>query len=276
MNNIEFISDDGRRLLHQHHLDSFDTLWRFEEGNWFEAPNYRRGGWSGVSKTMLTMPDGSLVGLFIKRQENHVYRSWEHWFRPMATFERECRNILAFQQRGIPTVDLVYFGQRMIDGKLRAILMTRELAGYQALDVLLKTKKYSRAMQAKLFADIAKAMQLMHAHQFQHNCLYPKHLFIKENALGQFDVRFIDLEKAKRWSFQRNAVLRDLGTLHRHTDNMSRTDKLRFFLAYRQEKRLSDKSRKMLLKLTKKKVSASTITQIYEVENFSAQFKDAA
>lgn len=276
MKDIEFISDSWCELLQHNQIDNFETLWQFEQGNWFEAPNYRRGGWSGVSRSKLAMPDGSEVCLYIKRQENHVYHSWQHLFRPMATFEREYRNIMRFQQHGIPTVDLIYFGQRMVDGKLRAILITHELESYQALDALMKARKFSRKTQAKLFSDVAMAMRSMHTQQFQHNCLYPKHLFIREYAAGQFDTRFIDLEKTKRWPFKRNAALRDLGTLHRHTENMSRTDRLRFFLAYRQEKHLSVQSKKMLVKLTKKKASIAGDASSYEIDQLPAKLQEVS
>lgn len=229
MKDIEFIDDQWRQMLQHNQIDSFESLWQFEQGNWFEAPNYRRGGWSGVSKTKLSMPDGNEVCFYIKRQENHVYRSWQNLFRPMATFEREYRNIMRFQQHGIPTVDLVYFGQHMVDGKLRAILITPELKGYQGLDAMMKMATINRPKQARVFAGVAKAMRTMHAAQYQHNCLYPKHLFIREQESGEFDARFIDLEKAKRLPFKGNVALRDLGTLHRHTENLSRTDRLRFF-----------------------------------------------
>jgi hypothetical protein len=45
--------------------------------------------------------------------------------------------------------------------------------------------------------------------------------------------------------------------LHRHTCGCSRTDRLRFFLAYRQEKRLSPESKRMLAIITRPKASRS-------------------
>ncbi|CAG0980005.1 Protein InaA [Methylophilaceae bacterium] len=254
---IEYVSERWRDLLHCNHVDSFEALWQLEQDNWFEAPNRRRGGWSGVCRTTLALPGEGEVGVFIKRQENHVYHGWRHLFRPMATFEREYHNILAFQKYGIPTVDLIYFGQRKVGGKLRAILVTRELTGYQALDAYAGSFPASMdsLTRKKLFESMATAMRAMHARHFQHNCLYPKHLFIRNAEDHPVETRFIDLEKAKRWPLKRNVALKDLGTLHRHTEHCSKTDRLRFFLAYRQEKRLSDRSRKMLAAIMQGKKS---------------------
>lgn len=67
----EYINENWRQTLQRNHAANFDALWQLQQDSWFEAPNQRRGGWSGVCKTTLTMPDGSESGIFIKRQENH-------------------------------------------------------------------------------------------------------------------------------------------------------------------------------------------------------------
>ncbi|MDZ4099655.1 MAG: lipopolysaccharide kinase InaA family protein, partial [Methylophilaceae bacterium] len=126
---MEYISEHWRNMLTQNQADNFEALWRLEQDKWFEAPNHRRGGWSGVCKTTLTLPEGGEVGVFIKRQENHFYRSWRHLFRQRPTFEREFRNIQHYQKHEIPTVEVMYYGHRVVQGKLRAILVTRELEG---------------------------------------------------------------------------------------------------------------------------------------------------
>ena len=69
-------------------------------------------------RTRLALPEGGKVGIFIKRQENHVYWAWQNLFRPAATFEREFLNLLRFRRLGITTLETAYFGQRMVGGKL--------------------------------------------------------------------------------------------------------------------------------------------------------------
>ncbi|PKO25129.1 MAG: hypothetical protein CVU35_05700 [Betaproteobacteria bacterium HGW-Betaproteobacteria-8] len=277
MENMEYISERWHSTLQQNHADNFEALWQLQQDNWFEAPNYRRGGWSGVCKAVLSLEDGTQANVFIKRQENHFYRSWRHFFQQRPTFEREFRKILAFNKYGIPAVELLYYGQRMEHGKLRAILVTRELEGYQALgdDQTMIFSGMDFARRKRLFGSVAAAMRQMHAHRFQHSCPYPKHLFVKAQADGSFQTCFIDLEKARRRLSAKKAGLKDLGILHRHTRNCSRTDRLRFFLAYRQEKRLSKESKAMLATITQAKkphagrnagaVDAASIEKLQEV-----------
>lgn len=251
----DYIAPAWREILHANKLDSFEQLWPVAENAWFEPPNHARGGWSGVSRQMLTLADGSQAGIFVKRQENHVYRSWRHAFRAAATLEREFRNCLRFEALGIPAMEIVYYGERHVDGALRAILVTRELEGYQPLDSAqyMPIRQASRSERDQLIRLTAAIIRNMHDHGFQHTCLYPKHLFVKKNTDHSLDVRFIDLEKTRWLPFRRWIVLRDLDSLRRHATGWGRTDKLRFFLAYRQENKLSPASKKLLSALLKKR-----------------------
>ena len=261
MNAMEYISAAWRRTLQNNHADSFATLWKLQQDNWFEAPNYRRGGWSGVCTAALKLDDDSQTQVFIKRQENHVYRSWRHFFCQRPTFEREYHNIRAFNRYGIPTAGLLYYGQHRQQGKQQAMLMMQALAGYQPLGdaQTLITAGMDRAARQRLFDSVAAAMRQMHRNRFQHSCPYPKHIFVKQQPDGSFVVRFIDLEKARRRWSSKQAALKDLGILHRHTGGCSRSDRLRFFLAYRQETRLSPASKRMLAVIARPKKSRSLV-----------------
>jgi len=253
----EYISPAWKDLLKLHDLDSFDRIWEFAEGTWYEPPNQARGGWSGVSRLELDARDGSKVGIFIKRQENHVYRSWRHFFLPAATLEREFRNCLLFRKLGIPSMEPVYYAERRDDGKLRAILITCELEDYKPLDSASyrPINQLGRIERNRLINSVAGIIRQMHMHHFQHTCLYPKHLFVKRNPDTSIDARFIDLEKARRLPFKWLIATRDMNSLWRHTDGWSKTDLLRLFLAYRQERKLSHTSKRLLSGILRKRKS---------------------
>jgi len=59
--------------------------------DWFEPPNQRRGGWSGVSRIILNpeaLPEEQET-VFLKIQQNHWFRAPNNFFRRHLTFERE-------------------------------------------------------------------------------------------------------------------------------------------------------------------------------------------
>ena len=195
-------------------------------------PNERRGGWSGVSRCDLELPEGGSSGVFVKRQQDHVFRSLRHPVRGMLTFAREFTNLQRYRSRGIPTLEPLYFALRRVEGHRRAILVTRELSGYVPLDPWLESRDATDLHRRReLVARVAAVAAQLHRHHLQHNCFYPKHIFIGELD-GRVDVRIIDLEKTKWRLSKARASLRDLDTLNRHSPHWSRTDRLRFLLAY--------------------------------------------
>ena len=220
----DYLADNWQELLASNGLKSFDDWWQ-READWFEEPNVRRGGWSGVSRLEL----GERV-VFLKRQENHVTRTLLHPLRGIPTFIREMKNIMAMQAADVPALVPVYFSHKNINGAQRAILVTEALEGFTPLDEF-NLKALSFIQRKRLIEQVADVLKRLHAQHLQHNCLYPKHLFVKKLDAG-FEVRLIDLEKTKRCLFKSNAVLRDLDTLNRHAHNFTQTDRLRFMHAY--------------------------------------------
>ena len=130
----------------------------------------------------------------------------------------------------------LYFAVRHVDGKLRAVLVTEELAGFRSLEAW--AAEWTRrgwptiGARRRVIGAVALAVRRMHAHRFQHNCLYAKHVFVKAEDFGEVDVRLIDLEKGKHRWWRRLAVHRDLDTLHRHSPGWRMTDRLSFLQAY--------------------------------------------
>lgn len=221
----DFIARDWQAILGQNRLDSFDTWWSLD-AEWFEEPNQRRGGWSGVSRVALQTPDGGSCHVFLKRQQDHTTRTWRHPLKGILTFEREMQNILAYQAAAVPALQPVYFAQRTLDGKRCAVLVTVALDGFSPLQHVA-----DRGMRRLLIGAVADTLRRLHAAQLQHNCLYPKHIFVRIDH-GVAQARLIDLEKSRRVRKPRQAMLRDLDSLSRHADHWSLTDKLRFLLLY--------------------------------------------
>lgn len=219
-------------------FDRFKFFWQLD-APWFEPPNQRRGGWSGVCKLNLDL-DGESATVFIKRQENHQTRTWRHWLSGIPTFEREYLNIKQLEALNIPTLAPVYFARQ----KDKVILITRALDNFESLDKL-DYEQLDTMQKRGLIRALAKTIRKMHDYRLQHNCLYPKHIFVRRKDT-KWEIRLIDLEKLRRKVFKRQVMLRDLSCLTRHApETWSLTDRMRFLKTYLNENRLSARAKNL-------------------------------
>ncbi|HRD87605.1 MAG TPA: lipopolysaccharide kinase InaA family protein [Accumulibacter sp.] len=231
-----FPSEAARSELQRHQLAGFDPLWSLAT-DWHEAPNARRGGWSGVSRHLLA--DGSAI--FVKRQEDHLCRTLRHPLRGIPTFYREYRNILRLQRYAIGTLEPLYFGDRRDTEHWQAILVTRALDDFSSLDEWnMANPQPAPHHRESLIAAIASACARLHRHRLQHSCLYGKHVFVRRSpnrpgAYEEGDVRFIDLEKLRPGITRARAGAHDLDQLRRHTNGWNDADWQFFTAAYRQQ-----------------------------------------
>ena len=247
----EYIGKGWEQLLRSNNLGDFDSIWNLEAG-WFEEPNERRGGWSGVSRIELKTEDGQSVGMFLKRQENHNTKTITSPIKGIPTFAREFKNIIRFINNDIPTVEPVYFCYRFSNGNYQAILMTKELEGFDSLDAddYLRDGAImqDKVQREKIMTSVANAMRKMHDSHLRHSCFYSKHVFIRQSG-ENWDVKFIDLEKMHWELFKYYARFGDLYTFPRRISGWGRKDRVRFFQIYTQEKKLSAKSKLLWRKI---------------------------
>ncbi len=249
----QFFGLNWQNILKDNQLGSFDDFWSLTTP-WFEEPNFRRGGWSGVTTVPVQIDNQPRI-LFVKRQENHITRTWRHPIKGIATFEKEFHNLQRFHQHGIPTLNLAYFASRQQNKNRQAVLVTEALEGYLPLDDhKLNYLRLPIKQRKNLLSKIADVTRLMHQQHLQHNCFYPKHIFVKKEA-ETWSVKVIDLEKTKQTLTQRAATIRDLSTLSRHSPDTSLRDQLYFLKNYLDEKKLSDTS-KQLIKSIQNKINA--------------------
>jgi tRNA A-37 threonylcarbamoyl transferase component Bud32 len=246
------VAEDWAHRLRQLGLTEFSDFWQVAGDTWDE-PNQGRGGWSSVTRVDLNRVR---TRIFVKRQENHTYRSITALGMRRSTFAREFANLLRFQRFGIPSVRPIYFGERLVGDKLRAVLVTPELVGYRSLEELTEYWQSDRSAfneKRRIIRAIAEVIDRMHHARFQHNCLYPKHILVKQGASAEVDVKLIDLEKARRRVNRKAVILRDLDTLNRRATGLSQTDRLRFLLAYCRTARVDETVKELSRKLAEKR-----------------------
>lgn len=253
----DYLDPRWRQILAHNGLDGFDALWALDIG-WFEEPNRRRGGWSGVSRHELALPEGGTQAIFIKRQENHPTFSWRHPVRGVPTFEREFSRIMRYRACGIPTPTPVLYAARRGPEGLRAILITEALTGFVSLEARvaqwLAEGVPPLAERRRYIEAVAGLLRSIHAHRLQHNCFFPKHIFTRVLADGSVDVRIIDLEKS-RWQPSRTVcALRDLYSLMLESQCWRLSDRLRFLMAYLGIRRLTPYAKKLWRRILERAV----------------------
>jgi hypothetical protein len=258
----DYINERWRSILTHNKLSDFDALWNLE-APWFEEPNQRRGGWSGVSRCELQLPEGGTCAIFLKRQKNHGTFSLHHPVRGVPTFLREFKRILNYRSKGIPTLEPVYFAMRNFSKDQRAILITEELTGFVSLEDTvqswLRESPPSQSQRRRILKAVAALLHRIHAHRIQHSCFFPKHVFLRLNNDEGVEARVIDLEKSRWRPFRRLCALRDLYSLNRFSSCWTRTDRLWFFKAYLNIPRLTPYAKWLWRKIEARSIKKNRI-----------------
>ena len=106
--------------------------------------------------------------------------------------------------------------ERRVAGECRAILVTRALDGWAALESLLVglAGRAGSSQRRDYLSVCAGLIGKLHASGLRHGCLYPKHLFLQERE-GRWQACLIDLEKTRRLWFGWRDQVRDLETFLR-------------------------------------------------------------
>jgi hypothetical protein len=208
------------------------------EFDWFEAPNRRRGGWSGVSRIVLN-PEASGAepkAVFLKIQQNHFYVAPNTCFLKRLTFEREFAAMQALRPHSEAIPQVVMFAKWQENVNQGSILVTEALDSWiplrpwllGELDLPLPDKEtLHRVLKA-----IAKTAREINQVGWIHMCFSAKHIFLKEQLDSTFAVRVVDLEKARRRIGLDRRTLKDCSHFMRHTPNLTDPDKTHFLKAY--------------------------------------------
>tara|TARA_R110000764_G_scaffold76451_2_gene153623 strand:+ start:811 stop:1587 length:777 start_codon:yes stop_codon:yes gene_type:complete len=247
MTRMPFVAVNAQELLNRQGLNSFADLWALELEA-VDAPNTGRGGWSSVHRLELKDLNGDVQCFYLKKQDNHCTRTLRAPFGE-PTFSREFRAVQQYAKLGIPALEAAFFDRRVVDGRQQAILMTRALDDYAPLDEWFERWHTLSSVEIRNLLRAAGALvRALHNAGVIHNCLYPKHVFLKLHGDGA-GARLIDLEKTRGAWFGERDLIRDLETLNRRSATPTRTQRMRFLLAYFGQERLTAESKALLQRL---------------------------
>ena len=216
----------GGDLLQRNGLDCFETIWSLD-APWVEEPNFRRQGWSGVCRLTLTESVDQPVVIYLKRQENHSYRSLLSPWRLRPTAFREYKRLKEMQAVAVTAPEVLYYGERQTGKALQAILITREVPQSIAFEDYMHLSDKRRSSEVRqVLQDTAGLIGRLHRHRLQHCALYGKHVLISGYRSGtptaalpeqRLVPYLIDVEKSRRRPSRLGIALQDLNQFFRHT-----------------------------------------------------------
>jgi hypothetical protein len=225
------------------------------EFDWFEAPNHRRGGWSGVSRITLNpeAPEREQRAVFLKIQQNHFYIAPNTYFKKRLTFEREFSAMRALKPHCEAIPELVMFATWETNGDRGCVLITESLDDWLPLGPWLLGQEREpvpekETLHLALGAIAATAREINQA-GWIHMCFSAKHIFVQKQANGQFKTSVVDLEKTRKRIGLGHRTVRDCSYFLRHTPNLSEDDKVHFLKAYFETEHFTPEHAKLIRRM---------------------------
>ena len=161
----------------------------------------------------------------------------------------EWQNLKRFAKWGIPTAEVVAWGlERRGAAYDRGAMITRELPNTEDLSALAERfdpKLSDRAWVDTVSRQLAGYTRIMHDHRFTHNDLKWRNLLIDDQAR----LFLIDCPNGDFWHgfWLKYRITKDLACLDKVAKyHLSATQRLRFYLQYRQRDRLNAADKKRI------------------------------
>ena len=163
--------------------------------------------------------------------------------------ESEWRNLLHFACWGVPTADIVAYGQQRRFGVfIRGAMITREIPDTLDLERLARQRPevlHTRAHFDNICRQLAFVVRTLHAHRFTHNDLHWRNVLYRPDSGELF---LIDCPNGHfwRWPVLGYRIVKDLASLDKVARQyLTRTARARFLLAYRGILRLDPPTKKL-------------------------------
>lgn len=173
-------------------------------------------------------------------------------YRIRPRIQAEWENLQRFAQWGIRTESVLAFGmQRRFGAFVRGAIVTREIPNSRDLAYLAnkQSERFSdRQWLHTVSQKIADYTRTLHSYNFCHNDLKWRNILVDDKA----QVYFIDCPTGRFWwgPLLQYRIVKDLACLDKVAkQQLSRTQRLRFYLMYKQQTTLNAESKKQLRKI---------------------------
>lgn len=247
----QWIAPEWESALKKADLLNIEAL-TTREFDWFEEPNRRRGGWSGVTRIVLN-PEADpedQQAVFLKIQQNHFYRAANTFFTKKLTFEREFEVLQQLKSATDTIPELALYATWQVGSDVGALLITRALDDWYPLNDWMQGNKGLTAPDEATFKKaleaIAQSARDIHTAGWVHMCFSAKHLFLRPKADGAFESCVIDMEKSRKHMSAAHRTRKDCSHFMRHTPGITDAQKVTFLKAYYQTDNFTDAQKSII------------------------------
>jgi len=175
----------------------------------------------------------------------------------------EARNQHWFNKVGISAARVVAYGEESFLMKtLKGVLITEGIDDVKDLATIISSEpeKFNDAnWRNYIISDLARVVRTLHQYQFCHNDLHWRNILIQQQDDNvKPSVYLIDCPSGKRlfWPLVYFRKLKDLASLDKLAAKyLTQTQRLKFYLEYRQITKLSNKDKMMIKELFARKAS---------------------
>lgn len=185
-----------------------------------------------------------------------TYTSRGRWLRKFIGRSRtraEWENLQAFVAMGIPTADLVAYGESYTSGSYCGTLITREVIGTSDLAALADSGHSllgDRQWRLQIIRRLSETVQNMHGHGFVHNDLKWRNILAHVTVDPMVYLIDCPLGRKMPGPFLVRGRIKDLACLDKIAKRqLSKMERLRFYLAYKGKSRLSVKDKKEIYRV---------------------------
>lgn len=226
-------------------LENMDDIFNFAKGKNLTKPNL-----AAFRERIVFDTQNPKATLFLKRYQNIPkliqLKNWLTRRKKLSTMACDHQPAEELRKLGINTPQTIALGEQW-QGlfEKRSFIITEKIPDSSSLEEKLPIQKEN------FIQNLATFVRKFHNTGFRHRDLYLCHIFC--DSMGQFTL--IDLNRIfKPLLFSKKYLIKDLTQLYYSApfDTVTKTDRLRFFLAYLQKDNLS-KQDKLLIKKIKSK-----------------------
>ena len=232
---VWFVKEEVRDLFPDH-VAAVGAPGEEINGNWMSRlVRYQDGDDSYYIKTYTTRGRG--LRRFFGR--SRIRAEWE--------------NLQAFVAMGIPTADLVAYGESGTSGSYSGTLITREVRGAGDLATLVDDRPSllaDRQWRLQVIGRLSETVQKMHSNGFVHNDLKWRNILV--DLTDDPAVYLIDcpLGRKLRGPFLARGRIKDLACLDKIArKQLSKIERLRFYLAYKGKSRVGLKDKEEIYRV---------------------------